>query len=386
VLDRGTAAQPHIPMALATENRQRIARLTPLEDILRHIEKVRPVAAGEVPAAAAVGATLAQDIVLAEARPALPVALIDGFAVRAEATADAGAYAPAALPEAREVEVGDTLPPETDAVAPHGTVTQRGGQYEAHQRMTAGDGVLMGGVDVAAGEVLRPAGARLRLVDSAALLALGIASVTVRRPRLRVYQTRKERDPIGYAIRRWLGHAIAADGGDPLAADQAADIGAIMDDDRVDGAIVIGGTGSGSRDHAVEALAQAGNVMAHGIALTPGETSAFGMLKSRPVLLVPGRLDAAVAAWFLMGRTMLARLRAGGDDEPVSDCILKAKVTSTVGLTELFLVQRSGDEVEPLASKYLPFAMLSRADGWFVVPATSEGLRPGTRVKVRALP
>jgi molybdopterin biosynthesis enzyme len=87
-----------------------------------------------------------------------------------------------------------------------------------------------------------------------------------------------------------------------------------------------------------------------------------------------------------MGRTMLARLRAGGDDEPVSDCILKAKVTSTVGLTELFLVQRSGDEVEPLASKYLPFAMLSRADGWFVVPATSEGLRPGTRVKVRALP
>jgi molybdopterin molybdotransferase len=384
-----TAARQHrqiAEMAPLLENRQRIARLTPLEEILRHIEKVHPATAAEVPAAAAIGATLAQDIVLAEARPSQPIALIDGYAVRAEATADAGAYAPAVLPEAREVEVGDALPPETDAVAPHGTVTQRGGQYEAHQVMTAGDGVLIEGIDAAAGEVLRPAGARLRLVDSATLLALGIATVTVRRPRLRVYQTRKDRDPIGYAIRRWLGHAVAAEGGDPLAADPGAEVGTIMDDDRVDGAVVIGGTGCGSRDHAVEALAQAGTVAAHGIAFTPGETAAFGTLKGRPVLVVPGRLDAAVAAWFLIGRAMLGRLRAGGDDEPASECMLKTKVTSTVGLTELFLAQRLGDAVEPLASKYLPFAMLSRADGWFVVPATSEGLPPGTRVKVRPLP
>ena len=46
--------------------------------------------------------------------------------------------------------------------------------------------------------------------------------------------------------------------------------------------------------------------------LTPGETAAFGFAGSRPVLLLPGRLDAALAVWLTLGRRLLARL-AGGD-------------------------------------------------------------------------
>jgi len=65
---------------------------------------------------------------------------------------------------------------------------------------------------------------------------------------------------------------------------------------------------------------------------------------------------------------------------------LIGKVASTVGLTELVLVRRAADGVEPLASKYPPLATLAHADGWIVIPAASEGFPPGARVAVRPLP
>jgi molybdopterin molybdotransferase len=383
-------------MAAPPEHRQRIARLTPLEDVLRHIaDGVGAVEARAVPIAEAAGAVLARDIALTEARPPRPLAMIDGWAVCAEATADAGGYAPVSLPDAHEVEVGDALPPKFDAVAPHDIVTRRDDVCELHQPVVTGDGVLMPGEDAAAGEVLRPAGARLRHVHVAALQALGVAAVTVRKPRLRICRARKARDPVGKAASLWLADAIAKDGGDPLAAEDGARpppppapdgvgaIEAIMDG--VDGALNVGSTGSGRRDHAVEALARAGTVAAHGIAMTPGETVAFGFVESQPVLLVPGRLDAAIAAWLLIGRIMLARLGGYHDDMPGTEGTLMAKVTSTVGLTELVPVRWSGGSVEPLAAKYLPLALLCRADGWVVIPASSEGLPAGARVTVRPL-
>jgi MoeA C-terminal region (domain IV) len=50
------------------------------------------------------------------------------------------------------------------------------------------------------------------------------------------------------------------------------------------------------------------------------------------------------------------------------------------------LVRRVPDGIQPLASKYFPLAALAQADGWIVVPAASEGLPAGTRVRTRSLP
>ena len=91
-------------------------------------------------------------------------------------------------------------------------------------------------------------------------------------------------------------------------------------------------------------------VAVHGIGLTPGETAAFGFAGTRPVLLLPGRLDAALAVWLTLGRRLLHRL-AGGRvfEDPVETLTLARKLASTVGLAELVPVRRSGDAVEPLA-------------------------------------
>ena len=373
-------------MVTLLEHRQRIARLTPLDHVLRRIgECVHPVAPREMAAATALGATLAQDVAVAVQRPAAPVALIDGWAIRAEATADAGSYAPAVLPGAEEINAGQGLPADSDAVAPADAVTWRAGMAEAHVAVIPGDGVLMPGTDASVGEVLRRAGDRLRAIDVAAMQALGLSGARVRKPRIRIARVGGGRNDILDAAADWLAFAIAADGGAPVAARPGAGAAAFLGGG-VDAVVIVGGTGAGSRDDSVHALAQAGTVEAHGIALSPGETAAFGIASSRPVLLVPGRLDAAVAVWLLVGRAMLARLRGGTESEPAHESVLTGKVASTVGLTELVLVRRVADGVEPLASKYLPLATLSHADGWIVVAAESEGLPPGVRVLVRPLP
>ena len=64
---------------------QRIERLTPLADVLASFDlSIRPVAAREEALPAALGLTLAADIVTRAGHPAVALALRDGYAVRSE--------------------------------------------------------------------------------------------------------------------------------------------------------------------------------------------------------------------------------------------------------------------------------------------------------------
>ena len=89
---------------------------------------------------------------------------------------------------------------------------------------------------------------------------------------------------------------------------------------------MVGGSWQRLRDRSVRALQQAGRVESHGIAMMPGETTAFGVAGATPVLIVPGRLDAALTAWLLIGRPMLARLAGHVLDDAAVDGKLTRKL------------------------------------------------------------
>jgi molybdopterin biosynthesis enzyme len=103
---------------------------------------------------------------------------------------------------------------------------------------------------------------------------------------------------------------------------------------------------------------------------------------------MPGRLDAALAVWLVVGRRILERLAlAKNDDGEMAEVLpLARKVTSTVGLAEVVPVRRNTAQAEPLASKYLPLSSLARSDGWILVPADSEGYPAGSSVQIRPWP
>jgi molybdopterin biosynthesis enzyme len=377
----------HRDMAAASET-QTITKLTPLADVLALIEgDVKPVTPRTVDVAAASGHTLAVDAAAA-LRPTAPLALIDGWALAADATLDAGGYAPALLTHPpHRVEAGQPIPAGTDSVAPLDAVKVSGAQAEALATVIPGDGVLQPGGDCDPEIPLRRAGARLRGVDLAAFAAAGLARVTVREPRIRVVALRGS--GIITAAARLVASDIERRGGAARLDENGRDFGAILAAGTADAVVAVGGTGSGRNDTSVRMLAREGRLAVHGIALTPGETAAFGFADARPVLLLPGRLDAALAVWLMVGRRMLDRLagtQGARQREPEEARFLSRKVTSTVGLAELVPVRRDGDIVEPLATKYLPFSSLARADGWILVPAESEGYSAGATVSVRPWP
>jgi molybdopterin biosynthesis enzyme len=375
---------------------QRIARLTPLGDVLAIIARVSAVLPQEVALASGIGRTLARDVVARRALPEAAVALRDGFAVAAELIGDAGPYAPVPLPGCGRIDSGEPLPHGCDAVAPLDAVTHSGLGAAAVAPVGAGEGVLPPGGDVPVGGVLARAGERVTRTRLAALAACGVTSIGVRVPRVRLCRAaaRQEFVTASYDL---ISAAVEVSGAavvhDPARECSVSGLEAALNGADADAVIAIGGTGSGRGDASVSTLQRRGQIEAHGIGISPGETATFGFVGAqpsrRPVLLVPGRFDAALAVWLLLGLPLLRRLAGGTEEEPAFGAKLKRKVSSTLGLAELVPVRRcggDGDEVEPLARAHLPLAALSDADGWILVPAASEGFAAGATVKVRPFP
>ena len=198
---------------VADSELQRIARLTPLADVLSSFDiGVGPVEPREEAVANALGKTLAADVAASASHPEFALALRDGYAVRADATTDATSYTPLPLsPAPPRIGTGERMPADTDAVAALDAVSMQGTTMQALAAVAPGEGVLPAGADATPGVVLKMTGGRLRRIDVAALLALGIERVPVREPRLRV--VRAGGGEIIGAAAALIASAIEAEGG-----------------------------------------------------------------------------------------------------------------------------------------------------------------------------
>ncbi|HZL40932.1 MAG TPA: molybdopterin-binding protein [Pseudolabrys sp.] len=374
-------------MAPASDTIQTITRLTPLAEVLATLDSdVKPVTQRTIDVAAAAGRVLASDAT-APTRPSSAMALQDGWALAADDTLGAGGYAPLQLMTTpHRVEAGQAMPPGTDSVAALDAVKVTKDSAEVLVTVSPGDGVLAAGGDSDPGIPLRYAGERLRATDMAALNCAGRTRVTVREPRIRVVPLRGS--GVIVAAARLVASDMERRGGVVKLDEAGRDFNGVLAAETADAIVAIGGTGSGRNDASVRTLAREGSLAVHGMALTPGETAALGFVGQRPVLLLPGRLDAALAVWLTVGRRMLDRLAAAkvNEHEAGETLPLARKVTSTVGLAEVVPVRRNADQFEPLAAKYLPLSSLARSDGWILVPADSEGFAAGSLVQVRAWP
>jgi molybdopterin molybdotransferase len=363
---------------------QRIARLTPLADVLARIDAlVKPVTPREMAVSAALGHKVARDFILTP-RPRTAIALRDGWAVSSDLTTDASSYAPAPLPAATRIDAGEPIPAGTDAVAPLDLVVLRDGRAEVVGPVTCGEGVLPKGADADRRVPVLQEGQSLGRARAAVLAAAGVQRLFVCVPHVRVVCVGAEADAVINAAGSFVAGDIGATGGAAILPDGTGLDDALMDAS-ADAVVAIGGTGSGRNDASVVTLARVGRLEVHGIALAPGETAAFGVVGPRPVLLLPGRLDAALAVWLVIGRRLMARLCGSTEEEHATKAKLARKVASTLGLAEMVPVRLRDGAAEPIASGYVPLSALAQADGWILVPADSEGYPSGAEVMIRPL-
>jgi molybdopterin biosynthesis enzyme len=353
--------------------------LTPLDMALAALlNGVEPVAPAELPLADALRC-IAAEMPLSGALPPHDIAASDGFASRARDLVGASSYSPLPLTASPIwVEAGDAIPDGCDCVLDSDSIDQSGPMPLVLAEAIPGQGVRRAGGDIAAGSQIAEAGRRVLARDLLIARAAGITRLKVRRPRLRIVNV-----PGGTLTSDLIAESARTAGADVVsvtaAGRDAASIAAEIDVAACDLLLMVGGSGVGRTDAAVTALAERGEIIAHGIAVQPGRTSAVGRVGHTPVVVLPGAPDQAFAAWWTLVLPVLDRL-SGRRPRKTLNLPLARKIASLVGIAEIVLLERKQGAWVTLAAGDLSLDAIARAEAWLTVPAAAEGFAAGTAV------
>jgi molybdopterin molybdotransferase len=346
-------------------NAQRLPPLlTPLDlalDLL--LRELKPVAAKERQSLDA-SRCEADEIPELKSWPRHDVAAVDGWALRASDLVGASSYTP--LPFTRQpvwVEAGERLPDGCDCVLGEDSVDWSAPVAQALAEAIPGQGIRRKGAKIADTS---------RIVDA---WRLGDLRHAMHRPRLHVVNV-----PGGAITTKLIVRCLRCAGIEVVsveaAARDAASIANALDAGSCDLLLVVGGSGVGRTDAAVKALADRGEVLAHGLALEPGRTAAIGRIDGIPVIALPGAPDQALAVWWALVLPVLDRL-SGRPKRRTTALPLARKIASTVGIAELVLLEQKEGAWTPLSVGDLALEAVARADAWLVVPPASEGYAAG---------
>jgi molybdopterin biosynthesis enzyme len=297
--------------------------------------------------------------------PPHDVAAVDGWALRASELVGASSYTP--LPLTKQptwVEAGERIPDGCDCVLDEDSVDGSAPIAQALAEAIPGQGIRRKG-----GEIADPN----RIVGA---WRPGDLHQAMHRPRLRVVNV-----PGGAITTRLIAsclrNADIAFVSVEAAARDATSIAHAVHADGCDLLLLVGGSGVGRTDAAVMALANRGEVLAHGLALEPGRTAAVGRIDRTPVVALPGAPDSALAVWWALVLPVLDRL-TGRPERETTTLPLARKIASTVGIAEIVLLEQREGAWIPLSVGDLALEAVARADAWLVVPAASEGYAAGT--------
>lgn len=397
--------------------------------------QLRPLRAEIMPLQMAAGRVLATPVVSDVDVPGFDRATMDGYAVAAEATEGATSYnrrplvvigdsrpgqpfhGSVAVGRAVRIMTGAPMPLGCDAVVPAEWVedasataatgpeaTPIGSDATGAQCISALTAVSPGkhvgrrGEDILRGTTLLQPGRVLRPQDLGLLSSVGAAAVRLYcRPRVRLVVTGNEllpsgSQPHGYRIVDANGPMLAAlvarDGG-------LVDFPGLVPDEHdavlnalyaeADVIIVSGGSSVGIEDLAPMLLAQHGELAIHGIAMRPSSPTGLGRLEHRLVFLLPGNPVSCLCAYdFFAGRAIRALGgRAKAWPYHAMRARLARKISSPIGRLDYARVHVVDGAVEPLAvSGASVLSSTTRADGFVIVPADSEGFASGAEVEV----
>jgi molybdopterin molybdotransferase len=370
----------YIPGMVSTQRLP--ASLTPLDVALAALlDRLAPVVPTALALADALGC-VAADMPPLKTFPPCDIAAADGWALRARDLVGASSYSP--LPLAASpvwVEAGDAMPDGCDCVIDADGVDRTGAVIEVLAEAIPGQGVRRAGGDIAGASSVIAAGRPIRALDLLVARAAGLERLNVRRPRLHVVNIPAASGNAATAqliaeTARAAGVSVVCT--EVLARD-AASVAEAMDIGACDLMITIGGSGVGRTDATVVALAQRGEVVAHGIALRPGRTAAIGRIGNIPVIALPGAPDQAIAAWWTLALPVLDRMSGRQPRKPIT-LPLARKIASSVGIAEIVLLERNNGGWMPSAVGDLSLETIARADAWLAISGGSEGYAAGAPV------
>lgn len=359
--------------------------------------------------------------------PGFDRSTVDGYAVRAKDTYGATEGLPSYVEVRGEVlmghepldkietghavriATGGMLPPGADAVVMVEYTEELDSFTVGVTRPVApGENVVRRGEDITAGDVVLPAGHRIRPQDLGVLSAIGITEVEVAAAvRVGIISTGDElvdpgESPVCGQVRDinsyTLYGAAAACGGEPRL------YGIVRDDhnelkralkqalEESDMVLISGGSSVGARDVAssvIDSIDQPG-VVFHGLSIKPGKPTVGAVVCGKPVFGLPGHPASAMVVFELMVAPLI-RSGCYSDQDLIMEFPLRAIITrnlrSAAGREDFVRVKlfcRDGQLfAEPVLGKSGLITTMVKADGLARIPFGKEGVEAGETLEVK---
>ncbi|MDA8217022.1 MAG: molybdopterin molybdotransferase MoeA [Dehalococcoidales bacterium] len=398
------------------------------EALVRVLADLAPLPREDRDLLAALGQVLVADVVAGIDLPPYDHSTMDGYAVRAADTRNAGeanpvtlrvlATAPAGHTTAESVTAGTAirimtgapLPSSADAVVPleHTTaeVTNGGRTVGIRQPVGPRANVRRAGQDTRTGDVVLRQGTVVGPAAVAMAASLGHRTLPVhRRPRVAILATGDELvapgEPLGpgqiYSGNAYyLAAQVLRRGGVPqllgIAKDQAADLRAkIREASGADLLITSGGVAGGDFDLVKDVLAAEGEIAFREVAMWPGKRLVFGRIGSLPHLGLPGGPGAAATSFEVFAVPAIARMLGLRNwQRPTVEATILDAAKNRGGLRTFLAVsveRRDGGYVARLSGTRRPGSLpwLTPANGLAVIPEDVPQVEPGDRVQVMLL-
>ena len=354
--------------------------------------------------------------------PPLPNSAMDGFAVAIDSLAQdeiteleevgtafagnpfSGNCGPG---QCVRIMTGALVPEGTDAVIMQEQVEiSETGKIRVDSDHRVGENIRLAGEDVASGEIVIDAGARLSPADIGVLASLGIGQLQVKRkPVVAFFSTGDELVSIGeklepgkiydsnrYSLHGMLSHMTVDIIDLGVVKDEPAAMREVLEDasKRADLIISTGGVSVGEADYIREALADLGTTEFWKIAIKPGRPLTFGQIDASIFMGLPGN---PVAVMVTFSQFVMPAIDALAGAKPRRPALFRARALDAMrkkpgryefqrGIATLddnnqWQVSKTGKQGSGILTS------MSRANCFIVLPDENEGVEPGDEVNIQ---
>jgi len=384
-----------------------------------------------IPIKEAYSRVLAEKIVSKVNVPPQDISHFDGFAIKAVDTNEASVRNPVYFKvsgkiypgqkteygvnhgEACYITTGSILPKGTDSVvAIEATKMVDKDKIEVRAKVDPYEHVIRCGSDIKSGQIVLNKGHIVRAQDIGMLATIRIGKIKVVKKtrvaiicvgdeltdRIEKIEPEKVVNSHSYAISAMIAEA----GGVPvylgIVPDNMAKIKEKLEEGlfRADMVLLVGGSSMGKKDvtpDAINSVGQPGMII-HGIKRKPGRVSGFALVRSKPVVSLPGLCHSMVVGFHAFVFPMI--LVMSGLSLADSQLTLRAKITKPISFKSFIAFEqvtfvnvkrtKEGYLADPYLGESASFSVLGKANAFIVSPPNKTTVNTGEEMDVSLLP
>lgn len=349
----------------------------------------------------ATGRITAAPVIALRSCPHYIASAMDGIALKASSTFGASETAPIHIDinNFLEVDTGDYVPPEFDAVVMIEDVNFFAGGARVIKPAVPWQHIRSIGEDLVAQDIIVPSCTLIGPYETASFVTAAVKEVNViKKPVVHIIPTGTElvdwgsvQMPPGDIVEsnsRMLSGLCLEWGAQPERHDIVIDDRQLIKDaileikDSADMIIVCSGSSAGREDFTSSIVEELGELVVHGLATRPGKPAILGIIDNKPIIGVPGYPVSANLIFNLFAKPVIYRKQKMPlPASPALECTISRKLASSMGVDEFVNVN-----VGCVNDRFIAYPLnrgagittsLVKADGVIHIERGNEGLEAG---------